>query len=58
MKNYKITILEHLSKDFTVVANSKDEALVKVKEMYDDCEIILYPEDCDVITEYVLNEND
>lgn len=58
MKNYKITILEHLSKDIMITADSKKEALAKVKEMYDNCELILYPEDCDVITEYVLNEND
>ena len=45
MKNYKITILEHLSKDIMITADSKKEALAKVKEMYDDCEIILYPED-------------
>lgn len=41
MKNYTIEITETLQKQVTVKANSREEAIQKVKEQYHDCDIIL-----------------
>lgn len=41
MKNYTIEITETLQKQVTVKANSREEAIQKVKEQYYDCSIIL-----------------
>lgn len=41
MKKYTIEISETLQKQVTVKANSREEAIQKVKEQYHDCDIIL-----------------
>lgn len=42
---YDITIIETLSRSIEVEADSYDDALIKVEEMYDNQEIILDSED-------------
>lgn len=41
MKNYTIEITETLQKQVTVKANSREEAIQKVRKKYFDCDIIL-----------------
>lgn len=42
---YDITIIETLSRSIEIEADSYDDALMKVEEMYDNQEIILDSED-------------
>ena len=41
MKNYEISVKEVLERVITIEANSLEEALDKVQEMYDNEEIVL-----------------
>lgn len=41
MKKFKIVIKETSSKLVEVQANNEQEALAKVEEMYENCEIVL-----------------
>lgn len=44
-KTYEVEITETLKKTLVVKANSKEEALEKVKARYNDASIVLYPDD-------------
>lgn len=58
MKEYAVYVKEFLEKEIVVNAESKDEALTKVKQMYRDEEVVL-DENNYVTTEYeVFNERD
>lgn len=45
MKKYKVEIEEILNRIVEVDAENEDEAYMKVKEMYKNCEIVLMAED-------------
>jgi len=45
MKKYKVEIEETLNRIVEVDAENEDEAYMKVKEMYKNCEIVLMAED-------------
>ena len=45
MKIYKVEIEETLNRIVEVDAENEDEAYMKVKEMYKNCEIVLMAED-------------
>lgn len=45
MNDYKVSVREYLERTVTIEANSEDEAIQKVKEMYRDEEIVLSSED-------------
>lgn len=47
MKEYKVEIIETLKRTITIKAYSGEDALLKVKEQYDNEEIILGSEDYD-----------
>lgn len=55
MKEYKIEIIEILSKTVKVSASNVDEACQKVKSRYDDSKIVLTTDDF-VGTEFKLKE--
>jgi mannitol/fructose-specific phosphotransferase system IIA component (Ntr-type) len=42
---YKVKISETLTNTVTIEANSKEDAIDKVREQYFDCEIILMSDD-------------
>ena len=42
---YKIRITETLEKDFEVEAKTEDEALFRIEEEYDSCDIVLDADD-------------
>lgn len=44
-KKFKVEIKETMSKVISVKAESKEEALEKVRRMYDECGVILTAED-------------
>ena len=41
MKKFKVVITETSSKVVEVQANNEQEALTKVEEMYENCEVVL-----------------
>ncbi len=45
MKKYKVEITEYLQKTIEIDAKDENEAYSKVKEMYDDEEIVLSSDD-------------
>jgi hypothetical protein len=45
MEKYKVEIEETLNRVVEVDAENEDEAYMKVKEMYKNCEIVLMAED-------------
>ena len=49
MKKFKVVITETSSKLVEVQANNEQEALAKVEEMYENCEIVLDWNDLDEI---------
>lgn len=48
MKKYIIRISETLSKEFIIEAENKEDALDRIKYLYKNEDIILYPEQCDI----------
>ena len=57
MKNYTIEITETLQKQVTVKANSREEAIQKVRKEYFDCDIILDSNDyIDTEFQYIKEE--
>ena len=50
---YAVCITETLSKTIIVEANSYEQAEQLVADEYYNCDIILYPEDCSVDTEFI-----
>lgn len=55
MNKYLITISELLSKDVYIEAETDTLAIQKVKNLYDNGKIILYPEECDIDVKYEIN---
>lgn len=55
MKKFKIVITETSSKVVEVQANNENEALETVKEMYENCEVVLDWNDFDE-TDYTIIE--
>ena len=55
MKAYKIEVKETLSRIVEIEANSSDEALLKIKELYKNEEIVLDADDFDE-TEFLVSE--
>ena len=56
MNRYIITISELLSKDIIIEAESKIQAIQKVKVFYNNGQIVLYPEECDINVKYEISE--
>lgn len=57
MKKYTIEITETLQKQVTVKANSREEAIQKVRKEYFDCDIILDSNDyIDTEFQYIKEE--
>lgn len=55
MKKFKVVITETSSKLVEVQANNEQEALAKVEEMYENCEVVLDWNDFDE-TDYTIIE--
>lgn len=45
MKQYKVKVTEVLQRVITVEASNEEDAINKVQDMYDDCEIVLDADD-------------
>lgn len=45
MKQYKVKVTEVLQRVVTVEASNEEDAVNKVQDMYDDCEIVLDADD-------------
>ena len=61
MKTYKGIIKETLIREVEVEAESEDDALYQIPELYDNCDIVLDAEDFDAVdisVEEVKNEQD
>lgn len=57
MKKYIIKIQETLYKEVTIEGENKKEALNKIKQLYKNENIVLYPEQCDIETSFeIMNE--
>ena len=55
MKKYRIEVTEVLSRIVEIVAEDEEEALLIVKAMYQNCDLVLYASDY-VITEFSVKD--
>lgn len=58
MKTFKVVITETSSKIVEVQANNKNEALETVKEMYENCEVVLDWNDFDEVDYTIIEEKE
>lgn len=58
MKKYIIKIQETLSKEYTIKSENEKDALNKIKHLYENENIVLYSEECDIETTFQIEKEE
>ncbi len=54
---YQVEIIETLAKIVAVEAEDEIDAIIQVRRKYRDCDIVLYPDDSYIDTEFKIYED-